>query len=163
MNRMSNGLNEIMFEAVSEALENMAFMEVILSDNIGLQCDNTKKTRWAKLRIKAPVQGEFCLVISEPLILEIVEAIYSLPSEEFTDKFITDTLGELLNIIAGRFFYKTLPKDRTFTLGLPRVGYNNYNKLDQEIIKWNFTVGEKNLLLIASGKSLLEFLSNLIT
>ncbi|MGA1823962.1 MAG: chemotaxis protein CheX [bacterium] len=170
MSSPEENLNILMVTVVSRVLENMAFMEVMECDTIVMPHD-IPNLAWCSLLVKDPVLGEFKLFMPKNLNLKIAEAVYGLSDEELTDQILDDTLGELLNTIAGSFFKKVLSDDQTFTLGLPVIAsLEKENEtgamapsihIDSPSIEWNFTLEGEPLLLASSGETLVNWLHSL--
>lgn len=158
MRSVQEKLNTIMIKVVSEVLENMAFMEILLS-NEPLKPQDIPDLTWSSLPVNDPVAGEFKLLMTRSLNLKISEAVYGLPEEELTDGLLNDTLGEILNTIVGSFFNKVLPDEQTFSLGLPEAGAEKKcPQIDPPTIEWNFNLEEEPVLLTSSGETLIKWL-----
>jgi len=158
MRSVQEKLNGIMINVVSEVLENMAFMEILLS-NESINPTDIQDLTWSSLPVNDPVLGEFKLLMPRSLNLKISGAVFGLPEKKLTDQLLEDTLAEILNTIVGRFFNKVLPGEQAFRLGLPEAGAEKKcPQINPPTIEWTFNLEEELVLLISSGESLMKWL-----
>ena len=114
MNVEENHLQEAMFEAASNTLENMAFMEVV-----PLKDRSDEQKYFARLKITAPVEGVVTLIVSPQLSSDIAEGLMDPDDGPPSVEMMRDTLAELLNTIAGGMMRMLVGENKTFALGLP--------------------------------------------
>jgi hypothetical protein len=138
-----------MLNAVTETLENMAFMEVLAgSENSDTQLSRAVMS--AGLLVNDPVQWEIKLHMPKTLLLKIAEAVYPMLQEETSDNLLNDLLAEILNTIAGLFLGEILPQDQTFTLGLPETGLET-TIFETPLMEWRFSADKEHFSLTAIG------------
>ena len=114
-------LKSILTQAVSETIENMAFMMVTneAENPETMQSDECLKT---SLLILEPYPGELGLIMSKKLLSKIAVSVYSLSEEEITENILIDVISELLNTITGSLIRRILPDNSEYKLGLPESG-----------------------------------------
>jgi hypothetical protein len=114
-------LNNVLTQAVSETIENMAFMMVSTETENPetMQSDECLKT---SLLILEPYPGELGLIMSKKLLSKIAVSVYSLGEEEITEDTLIDVISELLNTITGSLIRRILPDNSEYKLGLPESG-----------------------------------------
>ncbi|MCK5227589.1 MAG: chemotaxis protein CheX [Desulfobulbaceae bacterium] len=147
--------DEVMYSAVAETLENMAFMEVLQSDGPPETFDNAMQVC---LLVHDPAQGEFCMTIPEEAIAEIGENILGPDIEEMEGHPLHDILAELLNTIIGRFLTDILHENVTFKLGIPVISQDEVS-LKEDAFLWHYIVEDAPFSLAATGESLLQLCS----
>lgn len=114
---MVQEMNSALVDAVSETLENMAFMEVFASDAPFSPEGSDVLT--VSLLIHDPQPGELWMTIPRPLLMMVAEGVFALPSEDLGEQILRDLLAEILNTLAGRFLTRLLPPLQSYRLGLP--------------------------------------------
>lgn len=114
-------VKEILLDAVTETIESMAFIELLPSEKITPYDEHLVRLR-VEILINAPFPGEIRLVLPKSLAFLFAQNMYSLEEKDVTDDIISDVLGEVVNIVAGRLMADILPVDQTFQLGLPLIG-----------------------------------------
>ena len=97
-----------MQEAISEKLEQMAYLEVTDPED---DLEGASNLLWTKIDIKEPVHVALTMVLPDIVAFEITNSIFSGMNQSPTDDLINDTLGELSNTIAGRLMNKIISKD----------------------------------------------------
>ena len=144
----------LMFQAVSESIEDMAFMEVLpnkdASGPTGLSGDVIR----ASLPVQDPVQGEFVICLNKDLLINIAETVYGPMVDELRDQNLFDLLGEILNTVVGRFMSAIVPGDRTFRLGLPISGKGIAPEPLSPAYAWYYLINDSDVYLAVSGESL---------
>lgn len=110
-------LTDAITNAVSDTLENLAFMEVMPVPDAG-DTPREEALLAAALLIYEPYRGEIRLELPRPLLEEIFQTVFGLLEEE-TGPDLNDLLAELLNTIAGRMLIELLPANQPFQFGLP--------------------------------------------
>lgn len=142
-----------MAQAVSETVENLAFLEVTASPT-ALEAD--ENTLRVEMLVHDPVQGEFRLTLPAQLLAQITETLYGQPAAAIPQATQIDLLAELLNTIAGRFLSELLPPETSFKLGLPTLAQGELKKPAAGTIAWHFQAAGMAFSLSASGESLLR-------
>ncbi|MFH1075373.1 MAG: response regulator, partial [Pseudomonadota bacterium] len=113
-------LQEIMAAASIETFENMAFMEVVQTDQDALLSEESDTLK-ASILVHDPFTAEFRLALPRELVAAIAETLYPSGDSPNTDQTLFDVLSELLNTIAGRVLSETVPGEHTFRIGLPQT------------------------------------------
>jgi hypothetical protein len=147
---MSEQLDQAIYRAIATTLENMAFMEVTrdLTDAVRYPADETIGSR---LLIHDPTQGEFYLLMPEPLLQTIAASIYSVAEEDLSEQMQLDTIGELINTAAGLFMNAYLPPDQTYSLGLPENRVTAPENGSCAMKQWEFQVENAVFSLVLGG------------
>ncbi len=152
MSSMDNGLQDAMFEAASETLENMAFMEVIA------QRERREEIKYySTLDILSPVSGTLTLVTTPKLAHEITEGLIDPEDGEPSEEMTFDALSELINTIGGRLMRVLTPEDQTFSLGLPNSFSSSNYEFDKSSEFARFEIDGQTFLVVASGDELIKF------
>ena len=148
-------LYQAMFSAVSQTLENMAFVEVTA------QPEDTPKNlgatvNWVSMLIHDPFQGEIRLAMSASLLRELTANMFGLETDEVSQSQQQDIIAEILNTLTGLFMTALLPDDQTYQLGLPEHGAGEFPPVDEDSIAWNLEIEGQPLVIIGSGAGLLK-------
>jgi hypothetical protein len=147
-------LYQSMINAVSQTLENMAFMEVMEHFDRSYEIP-AEELVWNSLLINDPVQGEVRLAMSKTFLKTLTGNIFGLDDEEITQQQMDDILNELLNTIVGLFLTNLLADDQEYEMGLPEQGEEELPEIDANTIVWKLMTGEEDALQIfAAGASL---------
>ena len=143
-------LQETMSAAVIETFENMAFMEVVQTDQPASPPPKSDMLK-ASILVHDPFQGELRLVMPRELTATIAETLYPSGDQQNIDKQIFDVLAELLNTIAGRVLAEIVSHKRTFRIGLPVTGIESFEETDPPGAQYNFeTEGHSFFLMVCS-------------
>jgi len=152
MSSLENELQDAMFEAASETLENMAFMEVIPRKE-----RREELKYYSTLDILAPVTGTLTLVTTPKLAHEITAGLIDPEDGEPSEEMFFDALSELINTIGGRLMRVLTPEDETFSLGLP----NSFSSSDHGFKKSSefahFEIDGQTFLVVATGDALIKY------
>ncbi|MCK5915413.1 MAG: chemotaxis protein CheX [Deltaproteobacteria bacterium] len=147
-------LYQAMISAVSQTLENMAFVEVMEHFDRSYEIA-TEELAWNSLLINDPVQGEIRLAMSKTMLKNLTGNIFALDEDEITQPQMDDILNELLNTIVGLFLTNLLADDQEYKMGLPELGEDELPEVDANTIVWKLMTGEEDALQIfAAGASL---------
>ena len=147
---MSENLDLALQSAVTETIENMAFMEVLL--NPDAQWDPASEaTLIGRQQMVEPLQCEMQLIIPNKLIGSITDVVHSLSDSEFKDDILQDVLAEILNTIAGRFFSAILPDEQAFQMGLPTVNTEKDAESELQKREWRFFVEGQPFIVVLKG------------
>lgn len=151
------GVSIALGKAITETVENMAFVQLLEQDSHVLAQYSLNNNRQVMLSIFEPVKGKLILIVSRNLMHELASNIYGPemgdPSLEAQD----DTIAELLNIIAGRFMKEITPPNQAYELGLPVIVGYSAGMEDDQIVNCVFE-SEKGgcLVLFLAGRDLIE-------
>lgn len=152
MSSMNTGLQDAMFEAAAETLENMAFMEVVA------QRERREEIKYfSTLDVLAPVAGTLTLVTTPRLAREITEGLVDPEDGEPSDELIFDALSELINTIGGRLMRILTPADETFSLGFPNSFSSATHKFDESDEIARFEIDGQIFLVVVSGDALIQY------
>ncbi len=135
-------MSALLSMAASETLEALAFTEINPSIESSLQ-DGEHKYQGA--RISLGTMGNLDLIIEKDLLEEIAIILFNPPTGEIAPEMLSDTLNEILNIIAGRFLDAVFKGKSDFSLGIP--------EMHLDVKAWN-TLPIKLVLLADAGKQL---------
>lgn len=112
-------LYKAMEGSVKETLEQMAFVEVIQTDEVITELKDSVK---AMLKINIfDRQVIFLIKLDITLLNEIAENIFGVNSNSLTNQVKNDVLAELLNTISGRIMRSIMPENQSFDLGIPII------------------------------------------
>ena len=144
-------LYQAMFSAVSQTLENMAFVEVTEQPE-----DTPKNLGGAVNWVSMLIQGEIRLAMSASLLRELTANMFGLETDEVGQSQQQDIIAEILNTLTGLFMTALLPDDQTYQLGLPEHGAGEFPPVDEDSIAWNLEIEGQPLVIIGSGAGLLK-------
>jgi len=145
----SEKLQNIVAAAVSETLENMAFMIVESAPEQAAAAEAEEPIR-AALLICAPQPGEMRLLMPRKTAAALAQALYNVAEAEITDAMLNDVTGELLNTIGGSIMQKLLPGECPFELGLPEIGPQAFLACDDPPLRCSFSVDGNPFEFMAS-------------
>lgn len=152
---MTETVTQTLFQAVTETLENMAFVDVLPEPAPENGEDQQGERLTASLLIHDPVQGELRLDMPVPLLRALGETVFAMPAEELGESVPKDLLAEILNTIAGVFLTRLLPQDQPYRLGLPELESPPMEEISASHT-WFFTIEGMPFSLSASGENLLD-------
>ena len=141
-------LKNILTQAVSETIENMAFMIVSTETKNPetIQGDEYLKT---SLLILEPYPGELGLIMSKKLLSKIAVSLYSLSEKEITENILIDVISELLNTITGSLMRRILPDNFEYKLGLPESGDQILIETSSELEQFTFFIDDQPFTIAA--------------
>ncbi len=134
-------MEPLIFDALSDAFENMAFMEVNRTENVLTEAELAKYI-CSSLTFNATFEGVILLYLTYDLLAQIAEDLYSLDASEITEQVEHDILGEINNTFVGEYLSKIVPENETFTMGLPEVKKNDFSQDDDGKIILHYLVEE---------------------
>jgi CheY-specific phosphatase CheX len=108
-------LQEGLEEAVSQSLENMAFIEVEMGEKLDDFPGFHSTDLFVTVSVSKPLSGSLHLVLPDQLVTELTETV---AEDEAGDALKKDVLSELANTIAGRFLAHVFPRQE-FEMGIP--------------------------------------------
>lgn len=152
MNSESNGLQDALFEATSETLENMAFMEVV-----PLKERREEAKIYSQMDVQAPAAGTLTLVTTPKLASEIVEGVLGLEDGAPTEEMMFDMVAELINTIGGRFMRILTPENESFSIGLPHTFKSANHQFKDASEFARFQIDGQSFMLVATGEELLKY------
>ena len=145
-----------MISAVSQTLENMAFMEAMEHFNPKYEIP-TDEVVCNSILINDPIQGEIKLAMSKSLLLKLTCNLFSLGEDEIDPSQMDDILNELLNTIVGLFMTNLLSDNQEYKIGLPEAEITGLPEIDASTIVWKLMTSEEDAIQIfATGASLVE-------
>jgi hypothetical protein len=147
---MSDKLDLAIQQAIGATLENMAFMEVCRDLTDAVRCPPEEIVGSRRL-IHDPVQGEFYLLMPAALLGRISSSVYIVPEEDLSEQMQLDMIGELINTAAGLFMNAYLPKDRTYSLGLPENRVSAPEDPPCAMKQWDFQAENMVFSLVLAG------------
>jgi len=144
-------MQDVIAQAVSETIENMAFMVVEpLETCPEAQADMLR----AALLVLEPRPAELRLEIPLATAKALARALYNLDEQDITEGMLHDLAGELLNTITGKIMKQVLPPETPFQLGLPEIGPDAFLDSELALTSCAFTI-DGNPLCIMAGEELL--------
>ncbi len=164
MSEHSNPLTPALVDALSKALENMAFEEIeLVDDQLPKSFESASDHLWAILPILEPVYGEVGVSLSSDCAQMITESIYGASGDdELAENTIHDALGEILNTVVGRFIHALIPADQRFDFGLPRTGTGEFPiPIERVEASVSIDASGHTLTAIVVGKDFLELAESL--
>lgn len=111
--------------------------------------------RGVALLVHDPVQGEFRLLMAEPLVKRLTATVYGPVGEKIGEAMENDFLAELLNTIAGRLLGEMLPPECSFQLGLPESRDGLAACSHPPCLSWHFTIEGLPCTISLHGETLL--------
>ena len=149
-----NPLYQSMINAVSQTLENMAFIEVMEHFDRSYEIP-AEEVVWNSLLINDPVQGEIRLAMSKQSLRALTSHIFGIDDGEITQSHTLDILNELLNTIVGVFLTNFFADNQEYDMGLPEPGEGDLPEVDANTIVWKLMTGDEDSIQIhACGASL---------
>ena len=124
-----------LYQAISETYENMAFMEVLETDdhsNVG-ECNNFRRV---EISFNGNVTGIIIAQVPVDLISQMVEALNDISLEDQNDSVVNDMLCEISNTFVGRFLTDTVADNQSYAMGLPRILDNK--ELENNNNSWTY-------------------------
>lgn len=143
-------VKETLIEAVGDTIESMAFMEVLPGEKTTPYDEHLVRLR-VEILVNAPFPGEIRLVLPKQLAFVFAQNMYSLDESGVTEEIISDVLGEIVNIVAGRLMADILPADQTFQLGLPLIGEDVFLETEASSLAVEFEAEETPFWVILFG------------
>lgn len=144
-------LSEAITQAVSEALETMAFSEAMPADPDATRSALTQSptTRAVRIAIDAPIQSQLTIFYSPDLALDLTGAMYggALPDGVDPDTIAQDVMNEFVNTFVGRVLFTMFPESPPMRIGIPEAIAN----ANSESIEATDTI----LAFDVSGKALM--------
>jgi hypothetical protein len=137
-------------EAVTECIENMAFMSVDTEIDDPLQVTEGEQEVIALIEVLEPKAGELRLTMPRKTAAELAKALFSITDQELSDTLINDLACELLNTISGRVMKRVLPAECLYHLGLPSMAGQPVVEMPPPFVHCRFVADGNLLAVIAS-------------
>lgn len=137
---------EALAEAMSETFEGMAFLELQKDFTGDRTCRGSSSCVWSKVEILQPHPGFVLLCAPKDLVSEIWGALYGGLDDTVTEQKLMDTLGELVNTVAGKALGSIVPVETTYTLGVPKSGVGD--PAEQQGTAYGFLTDDERRLVV---------------
>ncbi len=108
-------------DAVTECIENMAFMSVDTEFDEPVPAASGECAVMAHIQVLEPNAGEMCLAMPKETAAELAKALFCITDQDLSETLINDLTCELLNTISGRVMKRVLPAECSYHLGLPSM------------------------------------------
>ena len=112
-------LIECLTKAISETFEGIAFMEYDSVEIVKQIPVHQQPDFITTIEIEQPYRGFVDLLCKKKFIHETAETLLGDEILEDAEAVLFDTLGELINTVAGRFMANLIPENQDFSIGLP--------------------------------------------
>jgi hypothetical protein len=112
---------EALSAVVVETLEKQAFLEPCPAP-AGRELAEGEEHLWSRVELEDPPGGEILLVMPAALVRAIAGLACGGSDAPGEEELLGDTVGELLNTMAGGFMERMVPGNRAFTIGFPVSG-----------------------------------------
>ncbi len=137
-------------EAVTECIENMAFMSVDTEFDEPLADNVNEDAVMALIQVLEPKAGELRLSMPKKTAAELAKALFCITDKELSDHLINDLACELLNTISGRVMKRVLPAECLYHLGLPSMAGQSVVELTPPFVNCRFMADGNILAVMAS-------------
>jgi hypothetical protein len=139
MGQIALDMAALLKSSATETLENLAFTELDSAPNPTLEQGSA---RLQGAVIDLGTLGRMELILEQSLLEGVAEVLFNPPPGSLDTETITDTLKEILNIIAGRFLGSLFQGKSDFVMGLPEPHL--------DVAAWN-TLRIRTLLISPEG------------
>ena len=143
MAKLPDNLKDIVYQAMTETFEGMAFLE-LSPDEEALSATSCPLSLWARVPALSPLKGEVTIILPESVANEITASLYSIFDGPIPPDKLKDTMGEIANTVAGKLISLLIPVDETFKLGMPDTG-TGFPSIEGTDIYSFFTDDERRL------------------
>lgn len=137
-------------DAVTECIENMAFMSVDTEFDEPIPAPANELAVMAHIQVLEPKAGEMCLAMPKQTAAELAKALFCITEQDLSETLINDLTCELLNTISGRVMKRVLPAECTYHLGLPSMACQSTIKLPAPFVHCRF-MADGNLLAVMAS------------
>ncbi len=146
--------------AIAQALETMAFEQVQLVAEKEVIPAAAGDEIWVSIPLLKPYQGELIMETSQQCARELAQALYSAEVNELSPEIISDTLGEMLNTIAGIFLQELLGDGQDFEIGFPQIGRHPHPQREDLRTSLLFELSGHILRAAVAGNSFNSFVGS---
>ncbi len=119
-----SSIDESLSEALEESLEGLAFEFPEACPDADFDW-SAPDLYWTSIDTVVPALGTISIVMPSPLAHSIAEAILG-EFDGVEDEDLLDAMGELANIVGGKWLMANNPVGKTIELGLPKVGKGDW-------------------------------------
>lgn len=119
----TEALKTAMMDSISEVLEGMFYLPLDFKDDAkseGLWDSEKGKISATRLEFNGPLSGRFIFTVPDQLALSITAGFLGVDLTEATKEHVTETLKEIINMVAGNTFSK-FDAQSVFDLGVPEA------------------------------------------
>ena len=119
----TEALKTAMMDSISEVLEGMFYLPMDFKDDADSEAlwDPEKgKILATRLEFNGPLSGRFIFTVPDQLALSITAGFLGVDQTEATKEHVTETLNEIINMVAGNTFSK-FDDQTVFDLGVPEA------------------------------------------
>lgn len=131
------GYREALHEALTNALENLAFTEIVPTDD-SQEAQIDQQAIWARIDVDVPFYATLILAMPYGLVEEFTESIWVDQGQAVQEATRLDFIAEISNTVVGQLVGQSIPLDTTFALSLPSTGRGRPDDF-QEPIFWFVT------------------------
>ncbi len=117
----TEALKTAMMDSISDVLEGMFYLPLDFKDDAESEAlwDSEKgKILATRLEFNGPFEGRFTFTVPDQLALSITAGFLGVDQTEATKEHVTETLNEIINMVAGNTFSK-FDDQAVFDLGVP--------------------------------------------
>lgn len=139
-------------DAVTECIENMAFMSVDTDIEEPVPDIAGEDAVIAHIQVLEPAAGELCLAMPRKTASELAKALFCITDHDLSDRLIGDLACELLNTISGRVMKRVLPAECLYHLGLPCMTKGYLAEMQPPFVHCRF-MADGNLLAVTANIS----------
>lgn len=136
-------------DAVTECIENMAFMSVDTEIDEPVPDIDGEDAVIAHIRVLEPAAGELRLAMPRKTASELAKALFCITERELSERLINDLACELLNTISGRIMKRVLPAECLYHLGLPCMADGDVPEIQPPFVHCRF-MADGNLLAVTA-------------
>ncbi len=145
-------LDSALRESFEVTIETMAFEQAFPLDETPDDWQNTNCIH-TTIHIEEPLEGTLILIASKQCAEEIAMNIVGPPEDDspIGDSMIADTLGEIMNTVAGRLMQKLLEGSSDFTLSLPESTFGDCPEIEKEFLVQYYQLADFAIKMVALG------------
>jgi hypothetical protein len=137
-------------DAVTECIENMAFMSVDTEFDEPQPDAAGEDAVTASIKVLEPKAGELRLSMPKKTAAELAKALFCITDQELSEPLINDLACELLNTISGRVMKRVLPSECLYHLGLPSMAGSAVREMPPPFVHCRFMADGNILAVMAS-------------
>lgn len=148
-----NNIESALKNTFSIALEELAFAEIDTWEFGVDMPEPGEKLFWGVIDVLEPEKGELLITISREHLNSLTEEMYGFMTEEISFSTLKDALGEFINTISGLLISEIIPKDKKFTLGIPKTGKGAFPVMTNPVASISLVIESKLIFSCVGGKS----------